>query len=131
MKSRTLPGGALEERVLHALWDLGAASIRDVHGRVGGPDGLAYTTIATVLDRLASKGLATRRRRGQSLVYRAAVTRERVARAQLNDVLGRVLGPEPTPAMASLVDAVEALDPDLLDELGRLIEQRRRSRDGS
>lgn len=126
-----MPGGSLEEAVLNALWDLGRASTRDVYTRVGEPEGLVYTTVAKVLDRLVTKGLVTRTRQGHTFVYRAAVTRERMTRAQLRRVMARVIGPAPVPAMASLVDAVESVDPDLLDELSRLIAQRRRSRHGS
>jgi len=38
---------------------------------------------------------------------------------------------EPRPALASLVDAVEEIDPELLDQLSRLIAARRRARNGS
>ena len=40
----------LERRGLETLWTGGEWSVRDVHVAVG--EGLAYTTIATVLDRL-------------------------------------------------------------------------------
>jgi predicted transcriptional regulator len=126
-----MPGGALEEAVLNALWDLGRASTREVYERVGEPGGLVYTTVAKVLDRLVGKRLVTRTRRGNTFLHRAAVTREDMTRARLDDLLTRVLGPAPMPAIASLVDAVESVDPELLDELSRLIELRRRSRDGS
>lgn len=126
-----MPGGSLEEAVLNALWDLGRASTREVYDRVGEPEGLVYTTVAKVLDRLVVKGLVARTRHGHTFVYRAAVTRERMTRAQLSEVVARVIGPAPVPAMASLIDAVESVDPELLDELSRLIAQRRRSRHGS
>src|SRR5438067_2398711 len=52
-----LPGGELEYAVLFSVCELGAASARDVHLQVGATDGLAYTTITKVLDRLHAKGL--------------------------------------------------------------------------
>jgi predicted transcriptional regulator len=39
-------------------------------------DVLAYTTIKTVLDRLADKGLATRHPQGRAWTYRAAASRD-------------------------------------------------------
>ena len=54
-----LPGGELEYAVLFTVCELGAASARDVYLHVGKAHGLAYTTIATVLDRLHAKGLVT------------------------------------------------------------------------
>lgn len=130
-RSIALPGGELEYAVIGALWDLGVASAREIHARVGEPAGLVYTTVATVLDRLHAKGLVTRERVGKAFRYRPKVKRETLERARAKAVLDRLLGSEPRPAMATLVDAFESKDPGLLDELARLVEARRRSRRGS
>src|SRR5579863_5311406 len=62
MSSFQLPADALEYVVLTKLWELGTASVRDVHGVLGKPEGLVYTTIAKVIDRLHGKGLIQRER---------------------------------------------------------------------
>ena len=111
-----------------ALWDLGVATIRQVHERVGEPGGLAYTTTATVLDRLHDKGCCSRIRNGKSFSYRAELSRQDVDRARARETLHRLISSDPLPAIASLVDAVESLDPALLDELERATAARRRSR---
>jgi BlaI family penicillinase repressor len=126
-----IPGGALEHAVLIALWDRGRASAPEIHRQVGEPAGSAYTTTAKVLDRLHAKGLVARERDGRSFVYTAALKRSVVERARVVDALKRILRPDVTPAIATLVDAVEAIDPDLLDEMARQVEARRRSRRGS
>jgi predicted transcriptional regulator len=115
---------------MNAVWELGEALARDVHDRVGVPNNLAYTTIAKVLDRLVAKKLCRRRRDGRVNVYAAAVPRERVERADARAVVSRLLGDEPRPAIPALVDAVEAIDPDLLDELARVVSARRKARHG-
>ena len=126
-----LPGGELEYAVLFSVYELGAASARDVHLQVGESGGLAYTTIATVLDRLHTKGLLSRKRKGLAFVYRARLTRRVIefARAQMS--LRTLLGPAPRPAVATLVEAMESLDPGLLEELERAVAARRGRRDGS
>ncbi len=126
-----LPGGALEYAVLFSVCELGAASARDVYLRVGVADGLAYTTIATVLDRLQAKGLLLRKRRGTAFVYRARFARRVIELTRARVSLEQLLGPVPRPAVATLVEAMELLDPGLLDELERAVSARRRSRDGS
>ena len=131
MKQRTLPGGDLEYAALAALWELGPISAREVHEQIGEPKGLVYTTTAKVLDRLYDKGLVSRRKAGRAFVYQAKVAREVIEQARANDAVSRMLGDRPRPAMAALVDAVEAVDPDLLEELGRLVAARRRSGRGS
>jgi len=126
-----MPGGDLERAVIDAVWDLGEASAREVHDRVGAPSGLVYTTIAKVLDRLVAKKLCKRRRQGRIYMYAPAVTRQRVERADARSVVGRLLGDEPRPAIATLVDAVESVDPELLDELARVVAARKKARRGS
>lgn len=62
------PMGALEENVMGYLWAIGApASPGEVHQGVA-PE-LAYTTLTTVLTRLADKGRVERSRKGRSFVY--------------------------------------------------------------
>jgi BlaI family transcriptional regulator, penicillinase repressor len=126
-----LPGGELERAVMETVWTLGEASAREVHDRVGVPDDLAYTTIAKVLDRLVAKKLCKRRVAGRINLYAPAVKRERVERADARSAVSRVLGNEPRAAIAALVEAVEAIDPDLLDELARVVAARRKARRGS
>jgi predicted transcriptional regulator len=127
-KSMPLPGGELETRTLDSLWELGKASAREVHARIGEPSGLAYTTIATVLDRLNAKGLVRREREGKAFVYYPKVRKDVLERARAKDVLTRLLGSDQKPAIAALVDAVESIDPELLDELARQVAVRRRTR---
>jgi predicted transcriptional regulator len=123
---RALPGGKLEYAVLTALWESGVATALDVHRRVGVPLGLVQTTTARVLDRLHAKGLISRERNGKRFDYRALAARP--DRARLSAALSGFLMRAPSPAMASLVDAIESIDPALVDELARAVERRRGSR---
>jgi BlaI family transcriptional regulator, penicillinase repressor len=130
-KSLRLPGGDLEYAVMFAVCELNQASARDVHLRVREADGLAYTTIAKVLDRLHLKRLVRRTRRGRAFVYRPRVTREVIELTRARATLGKLLAADVRPAMATLVEAMESLDPELLDELDRAVAARRGTRDGS
>jgi len=126
-----LPGGELEYAVLFSVCELGVACARDVYLQVGEADGLAYTTIATVLDRLHAKGLVTRKRKGTAFVYRPRIARGLIEVARARVSLSKLLGPAPRPAVATLVEAMESLDPGLLDELERAVAARRGARNGS
>jgi predicted transcriptional regulator len=126
-----LPADELEYLVLTKLWQLGTASVRDLHGQIDRPEALVYTTIAKVIDRLRGKGLIQRERHGKAFVYRARVARESVERARAQDAISRLLGPTPRAAVAALVDAVDAVDPKLLDELERAVAAHRRSKRGT
>ncbi|MGH9187605.1 MAG: BlaI/MecI/CopY family transcriptional regulator [Acidimicrobiales bacterium] len=68
--------GPLEAEVMRAVWaDGGAVSVRDVLGVLndGRPQPLAYTTVMTVMARLAEKGVLEREHQGRGYVYRALV----------------------------------------------------------
>jgi BlaI family penicillinase repressor len=132
MKSQLrLPGGDLEYAVLAKLWELGSASVREIHTQVGEPKGLVYTTTAKVLDRLHAKHLVSRERKGVSFIYHARVARAVVDAARARAFVTRLLGSGPRSAVATLVDAVESLDPKLIDELAEVIASRRSSKNGT
>jgi BlaI family penicillinase repressor len=124
----TLPGGKLEYAVLVAVWEGGALTGRELHDRVGAPLGLVYTTTARVLDRLHAKGLIQREKDGKIFRYRALAAREDVERARLARTLRTALTEGPRPALATLVQVIEEINPGLLDELTRTVKALRRSR---
>src|SRR6478609_5840063 len=72
--------GDLERVVMEELWTTSDAhpegrTVREVHDAIGVDRGLAYTTLMTVLDRMAKKGLVHRERDGRAWRYTAASTR--------------------------------------------------------
>ena len=66
----------LELECLKALWRLGEGSARDVREALLQDRPLAYTTVMTMLDRLAKKGGLSRRKVGRAYVYAPAVTQD-------------------------------------------------------
>ena len=75
MIDRSPSGRELE--ILKTLWDLGPASVREVHERMC-PDGHpAFNTVQTLLRIMDEKGLVTHRRRGRTFVYTPKHSRER------------------------------------------------------
>lgn len=126
-----LPSDELEYAVLTELWQLGTASVRELHEKLGAPEGLVYTTTAKVVDRLREKGLIQRQRKGKAFWYQACIAREEVERARAHNVIARLLSSAPRGAVAALVEAVDSVDPELLDELEQAVVARRRARDGA
>jgi predicted transcriptional regulator len=131
MKQFRLPSDDLEYDILAKLWELGVGSVRELHEQLGQRDGLVYTTTAKVVDRLREKGLIERQPRGRAFIYRPRVAREDVESARARKAVSRLFGTAPHAAVAALVDAVDAVDPKLLDELERIVIARRRSKDGA
>lgn len=62
-------------------------SVRDVMSMLSTDRPLAYTTVMTVLDRLAKKGVAQREASGRMYLYRAAISRVDLAADQMEAAL--------------------------------------------
>ncbi len=102
-------------------------SVRDIY--VSFDRRVAYTTLMTTLDRLYKKGLLSRRKSGRAFLYSAQVTREEFEQGIAADVIDGLLGRGAhgvEPVLACIVDTVSQNDRELLDELDRLIREKRR-----
>ena len=89
MTDRTPSGRELE--ILKILWDLGPASVREVHERMC-PDGeLAYNTVQTLLRIMDEKRLVVHQLRGRTFVYTPKHTRDREMTRLLDKVFDGAL----------------------------------------
>jgi predicted transcriptional regulator len=66
----------LELECMNTLWPLGEATVRQVRQALMPFCPRAYTTIMTIMDRLARKGMVTRRKMGRAYLYRPNLTAE-------------------------------------------------------
>ena len=80
--TRLLP--PLELEAMKALWQLGEATVRDVNRELNRRRPLAYTTVMTLLDRLARKGAVARRKQGRAHIYRPLISREAALKLAVN-----------------------------------------------
>lgn len=112
------------------VWRMGVASVRDVHRLLERP--VAYTTLMTTMDRLFRKGLLTREKEGRAFVYEPAATRDELERELAAGLLHGLAdgGARLDPILSNFVEAVGNLDGTALDELERLIREKRQSLGG-
>jgi predicted transcriptional regulator len=68
--------GELELDVMRVAWEHGAVTVRDVLETLVQTRPLAYTTVMTIMSRLADKGLLITDRHGKTYRYRPAQSRE-------------------------------------------------------
>lgn len=85
-RDRELPP-PLEMMCLNALWDIGEGNVEDVRKVVASSRPLAYTTVLTLLDRLARRGAVSRRKEGRGFRYQPTVARDRLRRMALRQFL--------------------------------------------
>jgi len=84
--SREIPP-PLELECLDVLWRVGESNVRTVQEALAGRRPLAYTTVMTMLERLARKQLVTRRKTGRHFVYSPEVDRDTVRHRALRQLL--------------------------------------------
>jgi BlaI family transcriptional regulator, penicillinase repressor len=86
-RRRVLDLAPLELDCMNTLWPIGEGTVREIRDRLAARLPRAYTTIMTIMDRLARKGVVERAKSGRAYVYRPRLSAED-ARAQ---ALGLVL----------------------------------------
>lgn len=119
--------GKLERQVLDQAWRRGGeVSVRDIY--LAFDERIAYTTLMTTLDRLYKKKLLDRRKDGRAFLYAPAVSREEFEHGIREDVIDGLLGGGAEgiePVLACIVDTVSENDRQLLDELDRLVKEKK------
>jgi BlaI family transcriptional regulator, penicillinase repressor len=66
----------LELDCMNALWSIGEGTVRQIQQLMIATRPRAYTTIMTILDRLAQKGVVARQKAGRAYLYRPNLTAE-------------------------------------------------------
>jgi predicted transcriptional regulator len=116
--------GPLEREVMQVLWRRGDLPVRDVQAHIDRT--IAYTTVMTTLDRLFKKGFVNRRREGRAFVYTAAAPQNEMEATVTSGLLTDLLKSDAaSPVLSNLVDVVAERDDRLLDELERLVKDKR------
>jgi predicted transcriptional regulator len=111
----------LESEVMNEVWSRGRATVRDVLEELNrGPKQRAYTTVMTIMTRLARKGLLTRVRDGKADIYSPVVSRGEYADARAAAEVEALVEEFGDVALVHFARRVCALDRDRLEELRAL-----------
>jgi BlaI family transcriptional regulator, penicillinase repressor len=94
-----------ELRVMKALWEVGTGTVADVRSALGrrGQE-LAYTTVMTLLGRLAAKRAVVVDRSREPFVYRTVYRRESVLRDRLREFVREVFDGQAESLVLNLVE---------------------------
>jgi predicted transcriptional regulator len=118
----------LEAEIMDIVWSrkLERFAVSDVLSVLERRRDIAYTTVMTTLTRLHGKGILVRHRDGKRYLYSARASREEFLRTMARDVLKGLSSSASGGALAMLVETVASADEEVLDELDRLIQRRRK-----
>ena len=111
--------GELERQVLDILWSRSEpTSVRDVMLEVSRTRPLAYTTVLTIMQRLARKGLLERVLVGRAHLYKPTSSRDALVAQRMTEALHTS-----EDVRLALLHLVERLTSDEAAELRRILEQ--------
>ena len=112
--------GDLESAIMQFIWTAGEVTVRDVRAALRPSRPLAYTTVMTVMSRLATKGILATRKRGKSYLYHAALTRGELVEQRAHAAVRQVLENFGDLAIAQFLRELDAVDPERLEAVHAL-----------
>jgi predicted transcriptional regulator len=112
----------LESEVMELIWELGEVNVRTVLHELNrrSDKERKYTTVMTIMVRLDTKGLLTRRREGRTDVYQPCLTREQYREARADADVRAVVEQYGETALVHFTRQMDQLDPKRREQLRRL-----------
>lgn len=101
--------GELESQIMDIIWEDKHCSARDVLTRLETEKKLAYTTVATILQRLCDKGLLSRKEDKSGYIYSPKLTRESYSKNIAEVFLKNFINSFGNAAIASFAESVDKL----------------------
>lgn len=123
--------GPLEAEILNIIWELGSATVKDVHDRIlADPNReLAYTSVTTVLRRLTEKGWLVCDKRERAFYWRPMVTQQQAQVIKAHEQLHRFLAVGNPDIVAAFADSLDAASVEQLKSIAQRIDAARQARE--
>ncbi len=120
--------GELQAQIMPIIWRLGSGSVEQVRRALPARYRGAYTTVQTVLNRLAERGLLERERSGNLIVYRPRMTEADYFSRSIESTLASASSQARRAVLAQLIGGLDASELSELQALGREVQGKRRGR---
>lgn len=132
-RPKQLSLGPLEAEILNLIWELGSATVKDIHDRIlSDPDReLAYTSVTTVLRRLTEKGWLvcdTCDKRGRAFYWQPLITKQQAQMIEAHEKLHRFLAVGNPDVVAAFADSLDAASCEQLEAIAQRIQAARQAR---
>lgn len=106
---KTVSLGELEEQIMDILWEHKYCSARDVLTKLETEKKLAYTTVATILQRLCDKGLLSRKEDKSGYIYSPKFSKEKYSKNIAQSFLKNFINSFGDTAIASFAESIDRL----------------------
>ena len=110
-----------ELQIMKVIWEIGAATVKDVCNVMSQTKAVAYTTILTLMGILEDKGALAHTRSGRAFLFRPVLSRRQATRNQVRDVITRFFDGSPERMVEDIL-VNEALDPDQIETVRSLLD---------
>jgi BlaI family penicillinase repressor len=84
-----------ELQIMKVIWEMGAATVKNVYAVISKRKSTAYTTVLTIMNILESKGVLTHTKLGRAFIYKPVLSRKQATRNQVHDILERFFDGNP------------------------------------
>jgi predicted transcriptional regulator len=130
-RPKQLSLGPLETEILNIIWELGSATVKDVHERIlADPEReLAYTSVTTVLRRLTQKGWLTCEKQGRAFSWQPLVSREEAQVIKAHDQLNQFLAVGNPDVVAAFADSLDATSLEQIEAIALRLQAARQARE--
>lgn len=129
-RPKQLSVGPLEAEILSIVWELGSATVKDVHDRIlSDPNReLAYTSVTTVLRRLTEKGWLSCDKQGKAFYWRPLLTKQQAEMIKAHDQLQRFLAVGNPDVVAAFADSLDEAASEQIEAIAQRIQAARQAR---
>ncbi len=123
--------GPLETEILHIVWKLKAATVKDVHQHIlMDPEReLAYTSVTTILNRLTKKGWLACNKQNRSYSWEPLISCEQARALRAYEQLHQFLAVGNPDVVAAFADSLDQASVDQLDAIAQKLRDARQSRE--
>lgn len=130
-RPKQLSLGPLETEILNIIWQLGEATVKDIHERIlAEPDReLTYSSVTTVLNRLTQKGWLACDKTGRTFTWRPLVSRSEAQVLKAYEQLHKFLEVSNPDIVAAFADSLDHTSLEQLEAIAQRIEAARRARE--
>jgi BlaI family penicillinase repressor len=118
-----------EWQIMNALWKRYPATAREIAENLADETHWAYTTIKTLLARLAAKNAVSEQKRGNTSVYEPLVSLKKARRTALRTFLNQAFGGTVEPLLNFLAEERKLTDKQR-EELARILQKEEASKGG-
>lgn len=109
---------------MEIAWRSGSATVRDVADALAGDTDSAYTTVMTVMSRLAEKRLLSRHAHGRAYLYRPKITKQAYEEALSLSRVRSLISEFGEVAISQFAEELDKVDPERARKLGKMLRQR-------